>query len=226
MDKPEDPWTEPYQFWPAIDRHVAVSLPPALFQQPPAHVQQAPTRATPILPGGYKVTPAVQSLPIPANFHFQGGTPQQQQSVLQAIKASTFNFALLPNITINITQGMNADATPGTINLDAGSLNPVNGDFYWATILHEFGHQVDWYLVNDQQRQTFLQAFGRQEWGQISPSEAHDQMGQEDFASAFALAFGGASAYAHLPEANVIPPTQFKQMLLAMIPGAQKATGQ
>src|SRR4051812_4695197 len=92
------------------------------------------------------------------DYAFDGGTRVEQAQVRAALDASTFNWSLVPvQIVIHIARDIpSSQASPGQIWLDAGLLD--TGEFSWAFVQHEYGHQVDFFLLDDTKRAVLEQA--------------------------------------------------------------------
>jgi hypothetical protein len=77
-----------------------------------------------------------------------GGTRPERQAVVSALEASSFDWSLVrTEITIRIVRGLDSQAVPGTIWLDANLLDA--GTFSWGVVQHEYAHQVDYALFDD-----------------------------------------------------------------------------
>ncbi len=76
------------------------------------------------------------------DYGFVGGTTAERAQVTAALSRSTFDWSRVPHrITVHIAPGLDSEATPGDIWLDANLLR--SGRFAWGTIQHEYAHQVD-----------------------------------------------------------------------------------
>ena len=151
------------------------------------------------------------------NYVFSGGSPTQQAQVKAALNASSFNWSLIPNqITIKIAKGSGSMAIPGTVILDADLLD--SGRFAWGVVQHEYAHQLDFLVLQDDQRTILAQGLGGSSWWQTSTTViAHDKLTSERFASSLAWAFWPSSDNIMKPSANpesaTITPTAFKTLL-------------
>jgi hypothetical protein len=150
------------------------------------------------------------------NYVFQGGTPAQQQTVKDALNASTFNWSLVTQqITINIAPVAVDDSTPGTINLDPSLLN--SGEFAWGVVQNEYANQVDFYLLPQSADATFNSALGGTVWCRDDQAGLQTQQyGCERFASTLAW------AYWQNPE-NCINPQATGGISGSMAPAAFRA---
>ena len=155
------------------------------------------------------------------SYVFAGGTPQEQTQVRAALDASSFDWSVVPQtITVHIDHGHESEATPGAIWLDADLVD--SGRFAWATIQHEYAHQVDFFLLDDAKRAELQAALGGASWWSQA-GEQHAQLASERFASTLAWSFWQSKSNALRPtsaadESAALPPAQFK-MLLARVLG-------
>ena len=166
----------------------------------------------------------------PPSYVFDGGTANEQSQVTQALAASSFDWSLIgQQITVHIGDYEGDYAVPGQVYLDASLLD--SGTFAWGTVLHEFGHQVDFALLNDTERAQLNTALGGTVWTYAeSPTPLqHDQYGCERFASELAWAYWPSAENSMSPrsigvEADGMPPSQFRA-LLAQILGQPSLAG-
>ena len=141
-----------------------------------------------------------------ANTQIQGGNVYEQEQVKEALAASSFPWSILPETTVDIssdTPPVGGDAIPGQINLYPELLDA--GEFSWGVILHEMGHQVDFMLLNDDDRAYLLSILGGQSWYQNPSDQAqilHQNLGSERFADLMAWAFWPSQYNSMDPNAN------------------------
>jgi hypothetical protein len=91
------------------------------------------------------------------NYELVGGTKAERRTVVSALEASSFDWDLVRRlITINIARGVDSHALPGEVWLDADLLDA--GTFAWGLVQHEYAHQVDFVVLNDEQRGALLGA--------------------------------------------------------------------
>ena len=159
------------------------------------------------------------------NYSFDGGSLAQQTQVRAALDASSFNWSLVPTqITIHIARGVDSEASKGNIWIDADLLN--SGRFAWGTIQHEYAHQVDFFLLTDEQRTLTAPKLGGSAWWQTTTPTAHAQLTSERFASTLAWAYWNSNDNSMKPanakdEAAALPPAQFRDLLVSLLgPGA------
>lgn len=85
-------------------------------------------------------------------YRFDGGTVSQRSQVRAALRASSFDWSVVPAVvTVHIVRGLgNSEAAPGEIWLDADLLD--SGTFAWGVVQHEYAHQVDFFVLDDHVR--------------------------------------------------------------------------
>jgi len=152
---------------------------------------------------------------------FDGGTAAEQAQVRAALGASSFDWSLVPaQITIHIVRGIPvAQASPGQIWLDAALLD--TGRFAWATVQHEYAHQVDFFLLDDADRATLERALGGLDWCYGVPLP-HADYGCERFASTLAWSYWESPDNALRPrspadEAGGMPPAAFRALMSQLL---------
>lgn len=150
------------------------------------------------------------------NYVFDGGTRAEQAQVKAALDVSSFDFSLVPGpVTIHVVGGFVPEATPGQIWLDASLLD--TGRFAWGVVQHEYGHQVDFALLDDSERGRLQSLLGGTAW---CSGASHDQLACERFADLISWAYwpspdnvmtagGGARAPA---------PAAFRALLTELLP--------
>jgi hypothetical protein len=153
---------------------------------------------------------------------FTGGTPAEQAQVRAALNVSSFPWEILPQtIQVHVARGVDSYATPGQVVLDADLLDA--GRFSWGTVQHEFGHQVDFLLVDDATRATLATALGGRAWYYAGdPGAAHGEYGCERFASTLAWSYWQSPDNAMKPatthdESAAMAPAQFRALLAELI---------
>lgn len=155
-------------------------------------------------------------------YQFAGGTPAEQAEVKAALDASAFPWSVVPQtITIHVGAGMPTQSVPGQIWLDANVVD--QGTFSWGLIQHEYGHQVDFLMLDDQSRAALTSVLGAKTWcwGSGAPLE-HAQYGCERFASTLAWSFWQSPDNVLQPsgpndESGALAPAQFKALLGALL---------
>ncbi len=146
-----------------------------------------------------------------------GGTSAQQTQVHKALRASSFDWSVVPELVhIQISPGSENLAKRGRIRLSAALLD--KGRSSWGTVQHEYAHQVDLYLLSNADRAELLQSLGGKAWFPRSKALAHDLRGAERFASTLAWAYWQSPANSMRPrsktdESAAMEPTRFRTML-------------
>ena len=156
------------------------------------------------------------------DYVFEGGTPAQQAQVRGALGASSFDWDLVPQrVTVHIGGYGVSRSTPGHVWLDSRLL--ASGTFAWATVLDEFAHQVDFFLLDPARRAVLQQRLGADAWC-YETNAAHSANGCERFASMLAWAYWPTlqNAYRGTAEASVMPAAEFRALLAELI-GAPRA---
>lgn len=150
-------------------------------------------------------------------YNFDGGTRAQRATVLAALQASSFNWALLPvSIAIHIVRGEVSRSIPGEIWFDADLLD--SGEFAWGVVQHEYAHQVDYLLLDDEERALLLRELGGRDWCYGLPGLPHGDYGCERFASTFAWSFWPSPANSMRPtcrgdESAAMAPAKFRALV-------------
>jgi len=179
---------------------------------------------------GFSAPAHASSLP---SLLFNGGTANEQKQVTEALEASSFDWSLIrQQITVNIGDYGTDDSTVGNVYLDSSLLD--SGTFAWGTVQHEFGHQVDFFLLNDTERAQLDTALGGTVWfpgeGSTSVVEgATEQYGCERFASELAWAYWQSPENAMSPrslgvESSGMPTAQFQALLAQLLGDPSLAT--
>jgi hypothetical protein len=123
-----------------------------------------------------------------AGYAFDGGTTAERRTVAAALAASSFDWSVVPGpVTIHIVRDQPSRALPHEIWLDAGVLQA--GRFAWGLVQHEYAHQVDFLVFDDDERRELLSRLGGRDWCYSVPGLSHAQYGCERFASTLAWAF-------------------------------------
>jgi hypothetical protein len=164
------------------------------------------------------LTPPVAATASGGTYTFDGGTTAERSQVRAALNASSFDWGLIPvTIVVHIRPDLGASyAIPGEVFVDAAVLDMDS--FGWAIVQHEFGHEVDFFLLDDAKRATLKQALGVQAWCSSTPPLPHSADGCERFASLVSWAYWPSPANALRPrsavdEAGGIAPADFRALL-------------
>jgi len=157
----------------------------------------------------------------PAKVGFAGGTAREQATVRAALAASSFDFGLIPQVvTVPIGSYGDSYSTPGNVYVDAQLLD--SGRYAWGVVQHEFGHQVDFVLLDDAKRAILQRALGAKDWCYDVDGLAHSDHGCERFASELSWAYWQVPANSMQPaqcggESASMPVTQFRALLSELI---------
>ena len=150
-------------------------------------------------------------------YRFDGGTKQQRETVVAALRASSFDWSVVPRpITIHTVDGEPSRSIPHEIWLDADLLDA--GEFAWGVVQHEYAHQVDYLLFDETERSLLLKRLGGRDWCYGTPGLAHDQYGCERFASTLAWSFWPSAENSMRPtgrrdESAAMAPAKFRALV-------------
>lgn len=156
-----------------------------------------------------------------ADVAFEGGSAREQGQVRAALSASSFDWRLVPQqVTVHIGPYGTSQASPGHVWLDAGLLR--SGTFAWATVMDEFAHQIDFFLLDGPGRQLLQERLGAKAWCYEVPGLAHAAHGCERFSSMVAWAYWPSRENAYRPrsrtdEAASMPASEFRSLLAELI---------
>lgn len=174
-----------------------------------------------ILPGAARAAAAG------ADVAFDGGSAREQAQVRAALATSTFDWRLVPRqVTVHIGPYGTSRATPGHVWLDAGLLR--SGRFAWATVMDEFAHQVDFFLLDGPRRLILQERLGAQAWCYEVSGLGHGAHGCERFASMVAWAYWPSKDNAYRPRSRTdetasMSPAGFRRLLADLL-GAPRTT--
>jgi hypothetical protein len=162
---------------------------------------------------------APNAFAVGGNYVLDGGTHAEQAQVKAALAASSFDFGVVPGpVTIHIQPGVEPHSTPGQIWLDASLLD--TGTFSWGVVQHEYGHQVDFALLDDADRAQLHALLGGSAWCSGAP---HAQLDCERFADMISWAYWSSPQNVLRPtsaadEAGQVSPAAFRALLAQMLP--------
>jgi hypothetical protein len=150
-----------------------------------------------------------------------GGTKAERQTVVSALEASAFDWNRVPDvIRIDIVRGKDSQAIPGRIWLDADLLDAET--FAWGVVQHEYAHQVDFLLLDEERRGVLLRELGGATWCADIPGLSHVEYGCERFASTLAWSYWPSPNNCMRPESSraesaAMPPQRFRALLESML---------
>ena len=160
------------------------------------------------------------------NYVFDGGSARQQAQVVKALDTSSFDWSVVPQqVTVHIGAYGVSNATPGHVWLEARLLDA--GMFSWATVMDEYAHQVDFFVLDPARRALLQERLGAQAWCYETPGLTHGANGCERFASMVAWAYWPSAQNAYKPtsrsdESASMPAAEFRALLTELI-GAPRA---
>jgi hypothetical protein len=155
------------------------------------------------------------------DYAFQGATPAERATVRAALEASSFDWDLVDEkITIHVGRVGTSHATPGHIWLDRRLLS--TGRFAWPTIMDEYAHQVDWFVLEGADRSLLQQRLGASAWCYESAALSHSAYGCERFSSMLAWAYWPAKDSAYRPrsadcETAAMPAAEFRRLVASLV---------
>lgn len=155
------------------------------------------------------------------DYGFEGGTPKQRAQVRSALETSSFDWGLVPRrVTVHIGAYGTSYSTPGHVWLDGGLLDA--GRFSWATVMDEYAHQVDFFVLGPEQRGVLQQQLGAQAWCYELAGLAHGAYGCERFSSMVAWAYWPSAQSSYKPESRLdesasMPAAEFRALLAQLI---------
>jgi hypothetical protein len=164
------------------------------------------------------------------DYVFDGATRAERATVRAALEASSFDWGIVrERVTIHVGRYETSHATPGHIWLDRRLL--ASGRFAWPTIMDEYAHQVDFFVLDQTHRSLLQQRLGASAWCYEVAALAHSAYGCERFASMLAWAYWPAKDNAYRPrsasdETAAMPAPDFRRLLASLVgaPAALKQT--
>ena len=125
--------------------------------------------------------------PVARGYSFAGGTVRERATVRAALAASSFDWGRVPgHVTIHLVPGGSCFAIHGQIWLGRRVLG--HGRAAWGLIQHEYGHEVDFFLLDARARAGLNRVLGGKTWWP-NGRWRHDQYGAERFASTLAWSY-------------------------------------
>jgi hypothetical protein len=155
------------------------------------------------------------------DYAFEGATPAERATVRTALEASSFDWGLVDEqITIHVGRVGTSHSTPGHIWLDRALLG--SGRFSWPTIMDEYAHQVDFFVLDDAHRSLLQQRLGASAWCYEVDALAHSAYGCERFSSMLAWAYWPTKDSAYRPraasdETAAMPAPEFRRLLSSLV---------
>ena len=155
------------------------------------------------------------------DYVFQGATASERSTVRAALNASSFDWGVVPKqVTIHVGRYGVSRATPGKVWLDRDLL--ASGRFAWATIMDEYAHQVDFFVLDPARRALLQQRLGATAWCYEVAGLAHGAHGCERFASMIVWAYWPSKDNAYRPasltdESAAMPAGEFRALLATVV---------
>jgi hypothetical protein len=173
-----------------------------------------------ILPG--------QALAVGGDYVFDGATPAERSTVKAALNASAFDWSIVPaQVTIHVGQVGVSHARRGHIWLDRDLL--ASGRFAWATVMDEYAHQVDFFVLDPERRATLQRALGASLWCYEIAGSIHGANGCERFSSMIAWAYWPSLDNAYRPasksdESAAMPAAKFRTLMSTLVGAPAKVS--
>ncbi len=162
------------------------------------------------------------------NYVFDGGTPAEQATVRAALDASSFDWSVVPlQVTIHIRRGIAvSESLPGQTWLDADLLD--SGTFSWGVVQMEYAQQVQFLLLDDQQRASLVTALGAKDWCYEVPGTSVEDNACERFAATLAWAYWPSPQNCMKPSAAddasaAMAPAAFRALVTSMLGASAQA---
>lgn len=155
------------------------------------------------------------------DYVFAGASATERSTVRAALNASSFDWGVVPKqVTIHVGRYGVSHSTPGNVWLDRGLL--ASGRFAWATVMDEYAHQVDFFVLDPTRRALLQQRLGASAWCYEVSGLAHGAHGCERFASMVAWAYWPSKDNAYRPdspadESAAMPPGEFRTLLSTVV---------
>jgi hypothetical protein len=155
------------------------------------------------------------------NYAFEGATPAERATVRAALEASSFDWGIVrERVTIHVGRIGTSHSTPGHIWLDRDLL--AAGRFSWPTVMDEYAHQVDYFVLDGAHRTLLQQRLGASAWCYEVDALAHAEYACERFSSMLAWAYWPAKDSAYRPrgagdETAVMSAPEFRRLLSTLV---------
>ena len=155
------------------------------------------------------------------DYVFEGASPSERSTVRAALNASSFDWGVVPKqVTIHVGRYGVSHSTPAHVWLDRGLL--ASGRFAWATVMDEYAHQVDFFVLDPARRTLLQQRLGASAWCYEGSGLAHGAQGCERFSSMVAWAYWPSKDNAYRPaspadESAAMPPAEFRALLSTVV---------
>jgi hypothetical protein len=155
------------------------------------------------------------------DYVFEGASAGERSTVRAALNASSFDWSVVPKrVTVHVGRYGVSRSTPGHLWLDRGLL--ASGRFAWATIMDEYAHQVDFFVLDPVRRTLLQQRLGASAWCYEVAGLAHGAHGCERFASMVAWAYWPSKDNSYRPdspgdESAAMPAGEFRALVSTVV---------
>jgi hypothetical protein len=162
-----------------------------------------------------------QALAGGGDYVFDGATPAERSTVRAALNASSFNWSIVPTqVTIHVGPYGVSHAKRGHVFLDRDLL--ASGRFAWATVMDEYAHQVDFFVLDADRRAVLQSALGASLWCYELAGSDHSANGCERFSSMMAWAYWPSKENSYRPdsprdESAAMPAAQFRTLMSTLV---------
>ena len=155
------------------------------------------------------------------NYVFDGAGRSERSTVRAALNASSFDWGVVPKqVTVHVGRYGASHSTPGHVYLDRGLL--ASGRFAWATVMDEYAHQVDFFVLDPARRALLQERLGGSAWCYEGSGLAHGAQGCERFASMIAWAYWPSKDNSYRPasrtdESAAMAPAEFRALIATVV---------
>jgi hypothetical protein len=155
------------------------------------------------------------------DYAFHGASASERATVRAALEASSFDWGVVEErITIHVGRVGTSHATPGHIWLDRRLL--ATGRFAWPTIMDEYAHQVDFFVLDADRRSVLQQRLGASAWCYEVDGVEHSANGCERFSSMLAWAYWPSRDSAYRPRSSAcesasMPAAEFRRLVAGLV---------
>ena len=155
------------------------------------------------------------------DYVFVGAEPAERATVRAALDASTFDWGVVPQqVTIHVGRYGVSYSTPRHLWLDRDLLRA--GRFAWGTVMDEYAHQVDFFVLDPARRAVLQQRLGPSAWCFEVAGLAHGAHGCERFASMVAWAYWPSKDNSYRPasrtdESAAMAPAEFRALVATVV---------
>jgi hypothetical protein len=155
------------------------------------------------------------------DYVFDGASGAERSTVRAALNTSSFDWSVVPKrVTVHVGRYGTSRATPGHVWLDRSLL--ASGRFAWATVMDEYAHQVDFFVLDPARRALLQERLGASAWCYEVSGLEHRDHGCERFASMVAWAYWPSKHNAYRPtaptdESAAMPADEFRSLVSVVV---------